>query len=211
MAAKPPVRTKKKRRPNKNQRAVVGGKTYPGLPYYSLDKDLESYLDQPPSALSRLPAAGRARLAIKLRIAGATWEQVSDKLGYASASSAYNSVKKHIQRLYDFDEDFVGEVVQLDLARLDAMQLVLWEKATRHGDVQAVDRILRVMEMRHKLLGVGQRGGNTTNINVEGETPQVLVISGDTEDEYVARLKELRGETQSALPSGNGKARTSDA
>ncbi len=42
-------------------------------------------------------------------------------------------------------QEQASEVLQLELTRLDRMQMGLWAKAI-DGDVQAVDKVLRIME-----------------------------------------------------------------
>jgi hypothetical protein len=84
--------------------------------------------------------------ALELYLAGATPEVIAQTLGYASGDEA----REVIQGAFG-----VGAVAA-ELARLDALLTGLWANA-RRGDVQAVDRVLRIGERRLALLALAQR------------------------------------------------------
>jgi hypothetical protein len=68
----------------------------------------------------------------------------------------------------------------LDLKRLDAMTLALWSQA-RQGNQGAVDRLLRIMERRAKLLGLD------APTKVAPTTPDGTREYQEMDDEQVAR------------------------
>jgi hypothetical protein len=88
--------------------------------------------------------------ALELRKAGATFQQIADQLGYRSASGAFNAVKAALKATLREPAD---ELRELELTRLDAMLLPLWRRV-QSGDEKAVDRVLRIMERRARLLGL---------------------------------------------------------
>jgi transposase-like protein len=88
----------------------------------------------------------RAR-ALELHLAGATYESIAQAVGYASKSSAHKAVQNALDDLGNFQ----GESAVTELARLDAMLTGIWPKA-RRGDLQAVDRVLKISERRSVLL-----------------------------------------------------------
>jgi len=88
--------------------------------------------------------------AIRLRISGCSYDQIAERLGYANRSSAFKAVEAG--RLAILAEP-AAELVALECARLDELMVALWPKALA-GDVQAVDRVLRVMERRARYLGL---------------------------------------------------------
>src|SRR5215207_1245228 len=92
----------------------------------------------------------KRRKAVELRLAGVTYEQIAEQLGYASASGAFYAAKEGMEAAF---QEPVGEVRQLELDRLDALLLGLWPKA-RRGDVAAVDRVLKLMVLRARYLGL---------------------------------------------------------
>ncbi len=99
---------------------------------------------------SRLPAAERQRLAFELRLAGVTYEQIAQRLGYGGPSGAHKAVSTWLRRTRTEPSD---ELIRIETARIDRLWRGLWERAAG-GDLQAADRALRLMERRSKLLGL---------------------------------------------------------
>lgn len=93
---------------------------------------------------SSQPDARRAK-ALELHLAGATYDAIAQAVGYASRSGAHKAVQEALNAL---GRPAAGsEVADAAIARLDAMLTGLWPKA-RRGDVQAIDRVLRIEERR---------------------------------------------------------------
>lgn len=102
----------------------------------------------------------RHQRAYELHLAGASYQQIADRLGYTDRSSARSAVLTELARhstKHARESDLATErkieieEVPSELARLDAMLVGLWPKA-RRGDVHAVDRVLRIGERRDVLL-----------------------------------------------------------
>lgn len=89
-------------------------------------------------------------MACELRKAGATYQQISDQLGFGSRANAHKAVQHAIREI---PRDDAKAVLALELERLDAMLLGLWKDA-KGGTVSAVDRVIRIMERRAALLGL---------------------------------------------------------
>lgn len=89
-------------------------------------------------------AQSRAARALTMRTSGATYDQIAAEVGYTNRGSAYRAVKTELGRR---KLDDPPDVHDLDDRRLDSMLLALWRKAM-NGDGWAVDRILRIMELR---------------------------------------------------------------
>lgn len=94
----------------------------------------------------------RAR-ALELHLAGATYEAIAQQVGYAHRGSAHKAVQEALDHLGKYGPH---EAVETELARLDAMLTGLWPKA-RRGDVQAIDRVLKIGERRYALLATSNR------------------------------------------------------
>jgi hypothetical protein len=90
----------------------------------------------------------RRAKALELHLAGATYDAIANAVGYASRSGAHKAVQ---EALLDLGRPVQGTAIDTELARLDAMLTGLWPKA-RRGDVQAVDRVLKISERRSVLL-----------------------------------------------------------
>lgn len=108
----------------------------------------------PESATSarRTQAAERARQAVALRLAGATFAQIAERLG-VTAPAAYKMVAKHLAALAKETAENAEQLRGMEIQRLDALQAALWTDAMR-GDEQKVDRVLKIMARRAALLGL---------------------------------------------------------
>jgi hypothetical protein len=98
----------------------------------------------------RLSAYTRELRALELRLKGLSFREIATKLGYADHTGAYRAVEAGLKKGF---EEPAGQVRKLELARLDSIMRPLWPKAKR-GGVKAIDRILKIMERRAKLLGL---------------------------------------------------------
>lgn len=92
----------------------------------------------------------RRMQALELRKAGATYDQIAKTCGYTDRTYAYKAVQTCIKNLI---RERSSEVVTIEIERLDAMLLSIWSKV-KDGDVAAIDRAIKIMERRAKLLGL---------------------------------------------------------
>ena len=94
----------------------------------------------------------RRRRALELRMRGQTLSDIASEVGYASASGAYKAVRAALQAEALAT---VGEVRRLHTARLEQALEAIWDAVCR-GELQAIDRMLRVLDREAKLLGLDQ-------------------------------------------------------
>jgi hypothetical protein len=136
---------------------------------------------------TKVPAAEtieKERRALGLRRAGITYDEIARQVGYANASGARKAVMRGLKRTLQDDADATR---QLEADRLDRLQAGVWNAAAG-GDVQALDRVLKIMDRRAKLLGLdvpakheltGPGGGGLV-IEV---LPELLPSMKDNDDE----------------------------
>jgi hypothetical protein len=98
----------------------------------------------------RIESAERKRKALELKKAGLSYDEIAVQCGYSSRARAFEAVTRSIREL---TQDVAKDVLVLELERLDRLQFGIWEKA-RGGDLQAIDRVLRIMERRAALVGL---------------------------------------------------------
>ena len=103
--------------------------------------------------------------ALELRKAGVTYEVIAGQLGYANASGARKAVLSALKATL---REPAAELRELELARLDAMLLPLWRRV-QAGDEKAIDRALRIMERRARLLGLDRK-------TADGEVPDTVKV-----------------------------------
>ena len=100
------------------------------------------------NAERRLQAAARQKQALKLRLAGASYEDIATQLGYAGRGNAWRSVMAALKATLQEPAD---QVRILEAARLDRLLLGVWTQAAK-GNQSAIDRAIKIMERRAKLL-----------------------------------------------------------
>lgn len=87
--------------------------------------------------------------ALKLRHAGATYDEIGQTLGI-DRSMAHRAVARAIK-------DALGEparaVVDLEVSRLDRLLMAVWPEAM-DGNLAAIDRVLAISTRRARLLGL---------------------------------------------------------
>ncbi|MCU1647163.1 MAG: hypothetical protein JWN03_7438 [Nocardia sp.] len=93
----------------------------------------------------------RMAQALQLRETGANYRQIAQALDI-STSTAHAYVDEAIKEL---TREPAESLLTLELTRLDAMLLGIWKKASR-GDLQSIDRALKIMERRTKYTGLDQ-------------------------------------------------------
>lgn len=97
---------------------------------------------------------------------------MATELGYTSRGTASNVVAKALK---EQTAEAVGGLRGLENARLDALQVALWDAAMT-GDVQAVSAILRIVAARVRLNGLEPaRDG----FGATPSTPRTAVVRKD--------------------------------
>ena len=112
----------------------------------------------------KIPAAARREKALELRAEGMSIRAIADKLG-GSKSQVQRDIEKELQAAAEGRKKIAGLIIDLELAKLDALEKKAWEHIT-DGELSAIDRVLRSMERRAKLLGLDKtgEGGDTGSL-----------------------------------------------
>ena len=107
----------------------------------------------PASKAQQTLVAERRRAAVQLRIAGHSWYEIAQQLGYDSKASAYTDVRRALEKAVR-DLSIPLEVHrELMLQRLDAMLNALWPNVLA-GDTKAIDAAGRLLDRYMRLLGL---------------------------------------------------------
>ncbi len=101
-------------------------------------------------------ASYRRSRALELRARGLTYERIAEEVGYSSRSTAYNVINMALEAR---EADSVDELRRLELDRLDALHASLWPQAMT-GHVPSVLALLRVIDLRTRLMGLAPAGGD---------------------------------------------------
>ena len=105
------------------------------------------------SKAQRAKTAERRRRAIELRLAGATYEQIAETLGYSSRAAAYVDIDRALRAALAEQHQEADMLRHQELARIDTLQRSVWDAAMQ-GDLRAVDVALRCIDRRCRLLGL---------------------------------------------------------
>jgi hypothetical protein len=124
----------------------------------------------------RLKARERWLAALELRKKGLTFEAIAEELGYAGRQQAYTAVMKALKETL---REPTEELRSLEAERLDAITDALWED-TKRGDTAVIDRILKIMERRAKLLGLDETRSETP-VTIKG--PLVIIRGAKEADD----------------------------
>jgi hypothetical protein len=136
----------------------------------------------------------------ELRIQGNTFEQIACEVGYSGPSGAWQAHQR-IKSEWIFES--IEEARQLELMRLDELQVAVWDRAI-NGQLPAAHCVLKIMDRRAKLLGLDKPEKvevNKWDINAEdldAEVERIVNIINEREDQFMARREaEVRKEMRS--------------
>lgn len=130
-------------------------------------------------------AAERRQRALDLRKAALSYRAIGKALG-VSEFQAHTDVKTALAELKELEHESAEELRSIELERLDAMQAVMQQKALK-GDAGAVDRVLRIMERRAKLLGMDA----PVKQEITGKDGGAIEINGVTSEQHDRALSTL--------------------
>lgn len=122
------------------------------------------------STAAKLNARQKEKLALDLRLAGATFDQIADHIInkdtgeklYANKSNAWNAINRAIKAI---PVESAVQVKDLELQRLDVALMAIWP-AVRRGDTFSIDRMLAIMNRRARYLGLDEKleDNNTADV-----------------------------------------------
>jgi len=105
----------------------------------------------------------RAYRAYQMLLGGAPWQEIVYRCEYIGIMEAKAEVDGLIRKATQIaNDDRKREVLELELARLDALQNAVWGMAIS-GDLKAVDTTLKIMAHRARILALGEETAASTN------------------------------------------------
>ena len=135
-------------------------------------------------------------MAISLRREGQSFAQIGQTLGITK-QSAHNLVKTALDRLADETREITAQWRALEADRLDCLQVAAWDKAME-GNLPAVDRVLKIMERRAKLLALDQpiKVAQTTHDGNEGDPGRIASMTPEEREARIVELEKKRNRAQ---------------
>jgi hypothetical protein len=116
--------------------------------------------------------------ALALRLAGASYPEITEALGLGSIADAYEMVESTLAA--QVNEEDREQLRQQEAARLDRLQRSIWGKATNENNPEqlpAINAVIKISESRRRLLGLDA----PTEINVHTPTQDEI-------ERWVARI-----------------------
>jgi len=107
----------------------------------------------PASRAQQAKTAERRRQAIQMRLAGADWDVIADRLDYASRGAACTDVTRAMEKAAAEAIRDADVLRQIELERINRLQVAYWTKATA-GDTDAAKVVQWCIERRSKLTGL---------------------------------------------------------
>ncbi len=120
-------------------------------------------------------------------LAGLTYQEVADQLGYANRGTVHRIVQQALDR---HEAQTLKELRELELARLDGLQAAFYASA-EGGDLRAGEFVLKVMAHRCRLLRLDREEGS------ELDDSRVLIVGG-TKEAFIAALQSGRNQGRSS-------------
>jgi hypothetical protein len=113
----------------------------------------------PQSATQRLATHAKRVRCVELAAQGLSYDEIAKAAGFANRGGAYKAVSAALRAQ---QAEAVDELRVLELERLDALQRSCWDAALE-GDIPSVDRVLKVIAARVRLLGLDQNQNKTVS------------------------------------------------
>lgn len=111
--------------------------------------------------------------ALELRMAGFSYPEIAAKLGIA-VGTAHKYVAGSIAKTRQEAAETAEEIRTLEVSRLDKMLAVLAPMA-ESGDMQAIDRILKIQERRAAYLGLDAPKAQLVAVDSRPDTVKALM------------------------------------
>lgn len=109
----------------------------------------------PASKAQRAQTAERRKNAIAMRLAGADWDLIKDKLGYASRGAAHTDVQRALDANLAELRDNAETLRQVANMRLERLLMVVFPMALR-GDLKAFEQARGIIADQRKLNGLDE-------------------------------------------------------
>ncbi len=106
----------------------------------------------PQSAQQKIATHSKRVRCVELAAQGMSYDEIAQVVGYSGRGSAYKAVSAALRAQ---QAEAVDELRALEVERLDALQRSCWDAALE-GDIASVDRVLKVIAARVRLLGLDQ-------------------------------------------------------
>lgn len=141
----------------------------------------EILVNNPVAVKRSMSSAERTRRAMALKLAGASYSQIAQNLGYHDASGARKAVQRGMKNAL---HETSSELKKIHYGRLEHMLMLLWPDVNNR-DLSSMNAALAVMDRMERLYGLNA----AEKIDVSTGTNTVILADGD-KDSYIKALQE---------------------
>ncbi|NBO56813.1 MAG: hypothetical protein EBU84_19960 [Actinobacteria bacterium] len=157
----------------------------------------EIVINNPVRLSHSMSGAEKTRRAMALKLAGASYAQIAQQLGYHDASGARKAVQRGMKNSL---HETASELKKIHYGRLEHMLMLLWPEVNQR-DLSSMSAALAVMDRMERLYGLNE--AQKLDVGTGRET--VILADGD-KDSYIKALEEagkrLSGAVSSSIPEG---------
>jgi hypothetical protein len=126
-----------------------------------------------PEAIALVKKEARA---VELRAAGLTLQEITDRLGYQTASAAWKAIARGLARLPAPEVEAYRQIQALTLDLLQASIMAKALDANARGQLLAVDRVIAILERRARLFGLDRAVPTRAEISGKDAGPLEFTI-----------------------------------
>lgn len=139
----------------------------------------------------------RVQRALELIRGGATYREVVDAgIGFSNPGSVSRAIQKYRAREVRMVS---ADVLATDLERLDEFTKRCTYALRQNGDLSQIDRLLRIMDTRYRLLGIGddtikelrEKSGVSTQIQNNGV--MIVQTTESSENDFIKKMMQAVG------------------
>ena len=114
--------------------------------------------------------------ALQLRLEGMTYAEIAERMG-KSVSTVHGYVA---DSLAEVTKEVSEQLRDVEAARLDALQHAIWERAI-DGDLSAMDRVIKIVDRRARLLGLDAPQqvavNNGVDVDIDGAVDKLIAVA----------------------------------
>lgn len=118
----------------------------------------------------QIDEAAKARTAVKLRLAGHTYDEIAEMAGYADRSGAHRAVSRHLGAVRKETAEDAEQLRQQSIARRESWLAALAPRIDE-GDEKAIAVAERTQQALDRLYGIDK----PSEVVVEGEGFRVVI------------------------------------
>ena len=142
----------------------------------------EIVIENPVPLTVRMSSKEKQKRAMALKLAGASYAQIADNLGYADSSGAYKAVSRGMKNSL---QESAADLRKIHYGRLEHMLLLGWP-AVNQGDSRAVNSALQVMDRMERLYGLNE----AQKVDITAGARETIIVADGEKEAYIKALKE---------------------